>query len=80
MMLIQSTHPALNIKNINFSAKNVFSLKIYIIYMYSCIAIKCYYPLNIEKHFTYFDNIIRFYTCLKNFEIYIISVNGKFSL
>lgn len=32
--------------------------------MYSCIAIKCYYPLNIEKHFTYFDNIIRFYTCL----------------
>lgn len=26
--------------------------------MYSCIAIKCYYPLNIEKHFTYFDNLI----------------------
>lgn len=48
--------------------------------MYCCIAIKCYYPLNIEKHFTYFDNIIRFYTCLMNFEIYIISVNGKFSL
>lgn len=48
--------------------------------MYSCIAIQCYYPLNKEKHLTYFDNIIRFYTCLMNFEIYIISVNGKFSL
>lgn len=49
-------------------------------YTSSCIAIKYYCPLNIEKHFTYFDNIVRFYTCLMNFEIYIISVNGKFSL
>lgn len=46
--------------------------------MYSCIVIKCYYFFNIEKYFIYFDNIIRFYICLMNFEIYIILVNGKF--